>query len=187
LVSFMSSTTLFSTYTPVTQTFFEYTSSELYQLSVTPGFAVMGVTLYYLIAQRIFRKDAWTLVTMTLSGILLSYGLAEWFPTAFLWAMPLLAIFNSNEGEYGYSVGFYAVLAIYLITFYNLLLSSAGVSVLFIPVDLVPFGKLLVDDIRSANILRQLGLDFQLRSILAGVSIAYSMLITWRILAKRRR
>jgi len=185
-VSFMGSTWLFSAYTPVTQTFSEFTSSELYQLFVTPGFAVMGIATYYLIAQQAFKKDYWALVAMTLSGILLAYGFADWFPTAFLWAMPLLAILNSCERKYGYTVVFYGVLAIYLATFYNSLLTSDGISVLFIPINLVPLGRILVAGIRSANVVRQVGLDFQVRSMLAGVSIAYSMLITWNILARRR-
>jgi len=187
-VSFMSSTGLFSNYTPVTLPFSEYTSSELYQLYLTPGFAVIAVVTYYLIAREVFRKDDWTLIAMTLSGILLVYGFADWFPTAFLWAMPLLAIFNSKEGEYRYSAGLYGILTIYLIIFYSLQLASSGVHVLFIPVNLVPFGRILTSGIAFANVLRQLsGLDFQTRSVLAGVSIAYSMSITWKILMKRRK
>jgi hypothetical protein len=187
-VSFMSSTGLFSNYTPVTLPFSEYTSSELYQLYSTPGFAVIAVVAYYLIAQELFRKNDWTLIAMTLSGILLVYGFADWFPTAFLWAMPLLAIFNSKEGEYNYSAVLYGILTIYLITFYSLQLASSGVHVLFIPVNLVPFGRILTSGIAFANVLRQLsGLDFQTRSVLAGVSIAYSISITWKILMKRRK
>ena len=186
-VSFMRSTWLFSTYTPVTQTFSEFTSSELYQLFVPPGFAVMGIGTYYLIAQRAFKKDNWALVAMTLSGILLAYGLADWYPTVFLWAMPLLAIFNSIEHKYRYSAIFYGILALYLATFFNSLLTSDGISVLFIPTNLVPFGRILVAGIRSANSVRQVGLDFQVRTMLAGVSIAYSTFITWRILARRRK
>jgi hypothetical protein len=185
-VQFMTNTQLFSTYTPVTQTFSEYTTSELYQLFVTPGFAVMVVTLYYLIAQKTFRKDNWTLVTMTLAGVLLVYGFADWFPTAFLWAMPLIAVFNSCEDNYRYSACFYGSLLLYIVTFYSLLLTSDGISVLFIPVDLIPFGKIVLAGLRSAIVLRRAGFDFQIRSILAGVSIAYSMFLTWRILMRRK-
>jgi hypothetical protein len=184
-IQFMTTTQLFSAYTPVTQTFSEYTTSELHQLFVTPGLAVMAVTLYYLIAQRTFRKDGWTLVTMTLAGILLIYGFADWFPTAFLWAMPLIAVFNSHERKYGYSVCFYGSLLLYLVTFYSLQLTSDGISVLFIPVNLIPFGRILLAGLRSTIALRQVGLDVQVRSILAGVSIAYSIFLTLRILMRR--
>jgi hypothetical protein len=184
-IQFMTTTQLFSAYTPVTQTFSEYTTSELHQLFVTPGLAVMAVTLYYLIAQRAFRKDGWTLVTMTLAGILLIYGFADWSPTAFLWAMPLLAIFNSYEHKYSYSICFYGSLLLYLVAFYSLQLTSDGTSFLFIPVNIIPFGRILVAGLRSTIALRQVGLDVQVRSILAGVSIAYSMFLTWRILRRR--
>lgn len=186
-VSFMSSTQLFSSYTPVTQIFSEYAGSELYQLFPGPGFAVTGITLYYLIAAEMFTKDKWTLVMMTLSGMLLLYGLADWFPTAYLWIMPLIAILNSAKGKYSYTLGFYTVLAVYLFAFYAMDLTTGGSSFFFVPINLVPFGHVLASAVSNASILRQqLGLGFGIRSALAGFSLVYAASVTWRILVGRR-
>jgi len=177
----------FNSYSPVTQMLSEYTSSSLYHITYPPGFAVVGVVAYYMILGITCAREDWTLVTLTLSGTLLGFGLADWFPTVFLIAMPLMALWNAKSKKHQYPLIFFALLSIYLLTFYDAELTSTSLSVLFIPMSLVPYATQIVAAIQSASsLVNQAMLGFEIRSIFAGFSIAYAASTTWSSLRRRR-
>ena len=168
----------FQIYTPVTQNFSPYVIEELYSFLSLAVLATLGV---YFLALETWRMDAWDLVSLFSAGLLSLYSMATWNPTAFLWVMPYVALWHSRHpGKYPYLLIFFALLAFSLFTFYNSELSSGGLSFLFIPLKFVPYGLQLVMALQSGNILRQFFLDVQIRSVLAGFTLAYAFLIAWR-------
>jgi len=170
-------------YSPVTQMFSEYTTSWVYQIPSYPGFAVVGVVAYYMFLGATCARENWSLVTLTLSGTLLGFGLADWFPTVFLTAMPLMALWSTRSHKYQYVLIFCALLTVYLLTFYDAELTSTSLSVFFIPMSLVPYATQIVAAIRTASsLVNQAMLGFEIRSIFAGFLIAYAASTTWNSL-----
>jgi len=178
-VEFLVSSDLLLTYTPFTQTISEYSApfGEVYIF----GLATMLVTLFFMIASSIWSSEDSAIIPLVLSGTLLLYGLANWFPPAFLWAIPFLAIWNAENLRSKYPIALYFALAIFLAVFHSTELTLTSQSFLFLPLNLVPFGNLLVRGLESANQLRTtMNLGLLIQSGLAGVSLAFAGSITWK-------
>lgn len=169
-----------SSYTPVTQTFAEnFPFSDAYLWTT-----VMIVIAFYMLAAEIWPRANRALISLALSGVLLMYALTDLFPPAFLWAIPLVALWHSKNGKLAYPVVFYVLLAIFLQTFYFAELTSTGLSFLFIPRTIIPMGNQLVAAAESL-LLRQY-LSLQIRSALSGVAFAYAACVAWTSLRKDR-
>jgi hypothetical protein len=169
-----------SAYSPVTQRFVEYSVGEGYTL----GIAVLAVASLYFIAAEIWPIDEWSVIGLALSGFLLLYGTADWFPTAFLWAMPLLTLDYLKNGKINRILVLYGLISAYVALAFNSIFTSGTFGFLFVPFGLVPFGQRAIEGAKLA-----VGTDIVivLRSILSGFSIWYALSTAWSILRKRSR
>lgn len=169
-----------SSYTAVTQTFAEnFPFSDAYLWTT-----VMILIAFYMLAAEIWPRANRALISLALSGVLLMYALTDLFPPAFLWAIPLIALWHSKNGKLAYPLVFYVLLAVFLQTFYFSELTSTGLSFLFIPRNIIPMGHQLVAAAESL-FLRQY-LSVQIRSALSGAAFAYAALVAWTSLRKDR-
>ena len=156
-------------YTPVTQVFSEYYPSPGHLV----GFATTGVAAFYMIAAGIWPKREIEFLPLALTGILILYGSADMFPTAFLWVIPLLAVWNIQEARFRWTALLYLMMGVFIFTFYSSALTPQS-SFLFIPHQLLPLsGDILV----SASKIPSLFLALQIRAALAGVALAYAALV----------
>lgn len=169
-----------SSYTPVTQTFAENFSFPDAYLWPT----IMVLIAFYMLAAEVWSRENRAIIPLVLSGLLLLYGLTDLFPTAFLWAIPLVALWHSRNGKLAFPLVFYILLAVFLQTFYYAQLTSTGLSFLFIPRNIIPMGKQLVAAAESL-FLRQY-LSLQIRSALSGAAFAYAASVAWTSLRKDR-
>jgi hypothetical protein len=169
-----------SSYTPVTQTFAENFPFPDAYLWTT----VMILIAFYMLAAEIWPRMNSALISLALSGVLLMYALTDLFPPAFLWAIPLVALWHSKNGKLAYPVVFYALLAIFLQTFYYAELTSTGLSFLFIPRNIIPMGNQLVAAAESLFLRQYFSLE--IRSALSGAAFAYATCVAWTSLRKDR-
>jgi hypothetical protein len=169
-----------SSYTPVTQTFAENFPFPDAYLWTT----VMVLIAFYMLAAEIWPRGNRALISLALSGVLLMYALTDLSPPAFLWAIPLVALWHSKNGKLAYPLVFYVLLAVFLQTFYFSELTSTGLSFLFIPRNIIPMSHQLVAAAESL-VLRQY-LSLQIRSALSGAAFAYAACVAWTSLRKDR-
>jgi hypothetical protein len=175
---------LLSTYSPVTQPFYQYTSTDVFGSSPVFGFAVASVLIASFLALEMWRMSKWSLIGLIAMEFLLLFGFAVWPPTAFLWVMPYLALWHAhNRGKLSYwLVVFFAAVAVSILVFSGTDI-TANLSFLFIPLGIVPFGKELVAGIQSSIIL--MPSMWLLRSIIVGFLLAYALLLFWKGLGER--
>lgn len=168
-----------STYTPVTQPFSEYVATGVSFSFVPLGLAVMLVTSFYLVAMEIWPRSDWSIVVLALSGILLLYGFADLSATAFLWAMPLIALWGSKNPSSKYPLAFFLSAAIFLLFSYPLELTTTVGSFFFLGQHVPPANWL-------AAAVKSLNLGPEVRGMFSGVSIAYAISAAWKTLQRSR-
>ena len=164
-------------YNPVEQSFLQYSVTRS---TFDIGFAVIAIVAYCLLAAHVWPTKNQAIVGLCLSVTLLVYAFAYWVPPAFLWAMPLIAIRDSAKTRAArYSPVYYVILFVYVVTSYNLVVTTSGSSLFFIPTSLVPDGNAL--SLALAQFFDILWpLRVQVLSVVAGFSFVYaiSVLIT---------
>ncbi|MGA2790389.1 MAG: hypothetical protein ABSF00_06445 [Candidatus Bathyarchaeia archaeon] len=170
-------------YSPVIQTLNEYFVPQTYV-----GLAMLGVTMFYVLAGKIWSRDSWSLVPLALSGFLLVYALSDPYPTSFLWIGPLIALWNAKYGKLNWTVLLYMIIGVFCTLFYIDVLISRS-SLLFIPINIFPTAP---SESQQINILESNVLLFSnifgqwIRSALSGMSLAYSMMVSWICIRKGR-
>jgi hypothetical protein len=182
-IDLLKNSNLMLTYSPVTQTYSEYSIpyGEVYIF----GLATMLVTFLFMAAASIWPKEEGDLIPLILSGFLLLYGLANWFPPAFIWAMPFIALWNTEHMKSKYPIAFYLSLALFFAVFYSTELTSPGQTFLFIPMNIVPWGRALIIALQSASHIRaEMNLGLTVRSVFAGVTVAFAGSVTWKALRR---
>lgn len=175
---FASSVYSEDTYVPVIQTFSEYLIGEPYTL----GLAVFAVASFYLICAEVWPEQKSEVVNLILPGFMIVFGLAFWFPTAFLWALPFIAIWSSKNLKSGFSWTFCFLLAVFIGTFYGQILVVPGRSFLFLPNSLIPFPSDMGTSIGAAV---RVHLGLLVNSVFSGFCLVFGGTVAWRSLRKR--
>jgi hypothetical protein len=171
-------------YTPVTQAFYQYTDPTLFGASVVEGFAVLAVLGGGLLALETWSMGRWDLINLNSTELLFLLGFAVLPPTSFLWVFPYLALWHArNSRKTIYLVLLFIAIAASLLVFSFADITSNGLSFLFMPMQIVPYGRQLVALVRSASWLAPFFL--LIRSIVAGFILAYGLVIFWKALVER--
>ena len=174
---------LLSTYSSVTQPFYQYTSLEVFSYSRVFGFAVASVLFAALLAWETWPLTKSNVIGLLAVEFLLVYSFAVWAPTAFLWVMPYLALWHAQKrGRSFYLLSFLAAISVSVLVFNSGEITSNG-SFLFIPRGIVPFGEQLASIIRATIVLSPI-LPL-IRSLIVGFMIVYAVIIFHSALVSR--
>ena len=168
-----------SYYTPLTQTFSEYSGGDSYRL----GLAIAAVATYFLICSEIWPRPNPNIISLGMGGLLLLYAFAYWFPPAFIWVVPLISIWWA-QNKSSFPTVFYMLLALLLIVSFSSQLTSNGSSLLFIPAQILPFRELLLETVRSTAQPLNSNANLAARSVFSGFCVGYAALVSWRSLRK---
>lgn len=184
LIDLLHNPPYYSVYIAVTFRLLEYRIIE----SNLGGFAVITVTLYYLVAAHIWPKTDQAIISLTLCGYLLLYGFAEWLPPAFLWAVPFITLWSLIAHEKRFAATFHALLALYIVLLYGPTLLTNGSSILFVPVQWQSSYGLLSQTVETvwggAGAAALPYLESVMRAIMAGFCVAYAASVTYASLTQ---
>jgi hypothetical protein len=160
---------LYTQYSPVTFTF----SSYSFRQTSLGGLTIIVVTLLYLIALDIWPRTIAAIIGLELSAILLLYSLADWIPTAFLWAIPFITLWRPSRTRLRYAIVFHVLVLVYILFFFGSALNAGGSSFLFIPLQNAWLSQSSLAPMQSTG-EASVFLSLLIRSIVSGFCIAYS-------------
>lgn len=167
-LSLLKNPSALAAYDPVTQTISQFTPLES-----NVGFAVTGLTAFFLIASNYWpaKRDE-SLIGLALASFLFLYGLAVMFPTALLWALPLMILWALRTKKYTICLAFHAIICLYLVALYATILTSGGSSLLFIPIVNASSRNVLSSAVLDWNRIMT-GFELQVRALLVASSVFY--------------
>jgi hypothetical protein len=167
----------FALNTEVIQSFSQYAPLESYL-----GFGTIGLAFFWIIAGEIWPSADRAFIALLLTSNLLIYSLASWLPTAFLWAVPLMILWDPCAEDRRYYYVFCCLVLVYTMTLDADLLTSSGHSFLSVPYGFVPGASTLVKFIIQFGQLSSSLFAVQIRSIFVAFSFFYSAVVIWKSL-----